>query len=344
LSCVREGVNVQEVEGLRGRSLLEERDLSKAQFLGLVRSAVELRELKREGREPKLLEGQHFALVFQKPSTRTLSSFSVAAADQGASTTYLGPEATHFGDKESVKDSARVLGRYFDGIAFRGHHHSVIEELAEHAGVPVWNALTDTWHPTEMLADVMTMLDFSTKPLEALTLCYLGDARNNIANSLLMTGALLGFEVRVIGPEQLWPQRDIVEQARALGTKSGARLVLTEDPRGGVYRADFLYTDVWVSMGEPKESWRDRIELLTPFQVSSATLEATGNDEVRFLHCLPSFHDRGSDLGRMLLDTYHLDALEVTDEVFESEASVVFDQAENRLHSIKALLIATNAR
>jgi ornithine carbamoyltransferase len=332
---------VNDIEGLFGRSLLQERDLSKSQFHGLIRNAVELRTLRRERREPRLLEGLHFALVFQKSSTRTLSSFSVAAADQGAASTYFGPGSTHFGSKESVYDSAKVLGRYFNGIAFRGHQHDVVEELSEHAGVPVWNALTELWHPTEMLADVMTMLDHSSKPLEAMTLCYLGDGKNNIANSLVMAGAILGFEVRIIAPRQLWPDPKLVEQAHVLGEGSGARLVVTDDVAAGVDLADFLYTDVWVSMGEPQEVWDERISLLAPYQVNSEVVKATGNREVRFLHCLPAFHDRGSELGRDLLDRYGLDALEVTDEVFRSSASVVFDQAENRLHTIKALMVAT---
>jgi ornithine carbamoyltransferase len=326
---------------LRGRSLVTVCDLTKDELLFLVDLAVELRSAKREGREVPGLRGRTIALIFEKPSTRTRAAFEVAAYDQGAHTTYLGPGESQLGTKESVPDTARVLGRMFDGIEYRGSSQQAVELLAAHAGVPVWNGLTDQWHPTQMLADVLTIRDHTTKPLEAVRLCYLGDGRNNTANSLFVTGALLGSDVRIGAPRPLWPQAPVRELAESLGSASGARLTVTEDVSEAVDGADFVYTDVWLSMGEPASEWDRRIDLLLPYQVNQSVLESTGNPEVRFLHCLPALHNPETEVGREILTRRGLRALEVDEEVFESPASVVFDQAENRLHTIKALLRAT---
>jgi ornithine carbamoyltransferase len=287
------------------------------------------------------MEGRNVALIFEKASTRTRAAFEVGAYDQGAHVTYLGPEGSHIGVGESIKDTTRVLGRMYDGIEYRGFAQESVELLARFAGVPVWNGLTDRWHPTQMLADVLTMRDHSSKPLDRIGYCYLGDARNNTANSLLVTGALLGMDVRIAAPEDLWPDAEVRDLARALAVTSGARIHLGEDVPGGVEGADYVYTDVWVSMGEPAAAWKDRIAKLSPYQVTTEVLRATGNPDVKFMHCLPALHDTSTDLGRTLAADYGLEAAEVTDEVFESPASIVFDQAENRLHTIKALMVAT---
>jgi ornithine carbamoyltransferase len=326
---------------LVGRSLLKESDLSKDEFVYLVDLADELRAAKRAGTEVRRLVGRNVALIFEKPSTRTKSAFEVAAHDQGAHTSYLGPGETQMTKKESMADTARVLGRMFDGIEYRGFSQQIVETLAEYAGVPVWNGLTDEWHPTQMLADVLTMRDHTTKALEAVSFCYLGDARNNTANSLLVTGALLGADVRIAAPETLWPTGAVRAVTRDLASASGARITLTEDVFGAVHGADFLYTDVWLSMGEPAEEWDERIDLLLPYQVNHAVMHATGNPHTRFMHCLPALHDTKTEIGARIFEQRGLSALEVTDEVFESDASIVFDQAENRLHTIKALMIAT---
>ncbi|MGW3983505.1 ornithine carbamoyltransferase [Streptomyces mirabilis] len=326
---------------LRGRSYLSELDFTAAEIHHLLDLAAELKAAKRSGTEQPRLTGKHLALVFEKTSTRTRCAFEVAAADQGAATTYLGPGDTHVGSKESIADTARVLGRMFDAIEYRGSAQSIVTELAARSGVPVYNGLTDTAHPTQSLCDVLTMHEHSPKPLQEISYCYLGDARNNMGNSLLSMGALLGMDVRIAAPKALWPEPDLVGSCRALGEGSGARITLTEDVETAVRGADFLHTDVWVSMGEPADTWRERIELLAPYQVNAKTLALTGNPDVRFMHCLPALHDHSTRLGRELLDTYGLDGLEVTDEIFSSAASVVFDQAENRLHTIKAVLVAT---
>ncbi|MFF8024552.1 ornithine carbamoyltransferase [Streptomyces sp. NPDC007896] len=326
---------------LRGRSYLSELDFTAAEIHRLLDLAAELKAAKRSGTEQPRLTGKHLALIFEKTSTRTRCAFEVAAADQGAATTYLGPGDTHVGSKESIADTARVLGRMFDAIEYRGSAQSIVTELAARAGVPVYNGLTDTAHPTQSLCDVLTMHEHSPKPLQDIGYCYLGDARNNMGNSLLSMGALLGMDVRIAAPKALWPEPELVATCRALGEGSGARITLTEDVETAVRGADFLHTDVWVSMGEPADTWRERIELLAPYQVSDKTLALTGNPDIRFMHCLPALHDHSTRLGRELLDTYGLDGLEVTDEVFSSPASVVFDQAENRLHTIKAVLVAT---
>jgi ornithine carbamoyltransferase len=326
---------------LRGRSLLREADLSPAEFRYLVSLAARLRAARRAGRAGGRLAGRNIALIFEKASTRTRSAFEVAAHDEGAHVTYLGPGESQLGYKESVPDTARVLGRMFDGIEYRGSAQESVEQLARYAGVPVWNGLTDQWHPTQMLADVLTMQDHCAKPLDGMTLAYLGDARNNTASSLLVTGALLGLDTRVCGPAALQPSAPVRDLAAGLAARSGAALAVTDDVRAAVAGADFLYTDVWLSMGEPPEEWDARIDLLLPYQVNAAVLAATGNPAVKFLHCLPALHDRHTRLGEEIWQRRGLDGLEVTDEVFGSPASVVFDQAENRLHTIKALMVAT---
>ncbi|MFF4054917.1 ornithine carbamoyltransferase [Streptomyces sp. NPDC001668] len=326
---------------LRGRSYLSELDHTATEIHHLLDLAADLKAAKRNGTEQPRLTGRNLALIFEKTSTRTRCAFEVAAADQGARTTYLGPGDTHVGSKESIADTARVLGRMFDAIEYRGSAQSTVTELAARSGVPVYNGLTDTAHPTQSLCDVLTMDEHSPKPLPDIAYCYLGDARNNMGNSLLSMGALLGMDVRIAAPTELWPAAELVAACRELGADSGARITLTEDVETAVHGADFLHTDVWVSMGEPADSWRKRIELLLPYQVNDKTLAATGNPDVKFMHCLPALHDRRTHLGQDLFDTYGLDGLEVTDEIFSSPASIVFDQAENRLHTIKAVLVAT---
>ncbi|MFI9154128.1 ornithine carbamoyltransferase [Streptomyces sp. NPDC053367] len=328
---------------LAGRHFLKELDLTAEEFRGLVELAAELKAAKKAGTEQRYLTGRNIALIFEKTSTRTRCAFEVAAADQGASTTYLDPSGSQIRHKESVKDTARVLGRMFDGIEYRGDSQAKVEELAAHAGVPVYNGLTDDWHPTQMLADVLTMTEHSSKPLDRIAFAYLGDARFNMGNSYLVTGALLGMDVRIVAPKSYWPAREIVDRAHELAASSGARITLTESLEEGVRGADFVATDVWVSMGEPKGVWEERIAALAPYAVTMDVLRATGNPGVKFLHCLPAFHDLGTKVGQEIFETYGLDSLEVTDEVFESAHSVVFDEAENRLHTIKAVLVATLA-
>ncbi|WP_405552031.1 ornithine carbamoyltransferase [Streptomyces sp. NBC_01171] len=326
---------------LTGRHFLKELDFTAEEFRGLLALAAELKAAKRAGTETRYLTGRNIALIFEKTSTRTRCAFEVAAADQGAHTTYLDPSGSQIGHKESVKDTARVLGRMYDAIEYRGHGQGVVEELAAHAGVPVYNGLTDEWHPTQMLADLLTMTEHSDKPLDRIAFAYLGDARYNMGNSYLVTGALLGMDVRIVAPRLLWPDETIVALARRLADVSGARVTLTEDVKEGVRGADFVATDVWVSMGEPQQVWDERIGLLGPYAVTMDVLRATGNPDVRFLHCLPAFHDLGTKVGREIHERYGLTELEVSDEVFESEHSVVFDEAENRMHTIKAVLVAT---
>ncbi|WP_318200802.1 ornithine carbamoyltransferase [Streptomyces sp. SCL15-4] len=329
---------------LAGRHFLKELDFTEAEFRGLVELAAELKAAKKAGTETQYLRGRNIALIFEKTSTRTRCAFEVAAADQGAHTTYLEPSGSQIGHKESVRDTARVLGRMYDAIEYRGDSQAKVEELAAYAGVPVYNGLTDDWHPTQMLADVLTMTEHCAKPLDGTAFAYLGDARFNMGNSYLVTGALLGMDVRIVAPKSYWPAQDVLDRAHALADSSGARITLTEDIAEGVRGADFVATDVWVSMGEPKEVWAERIAALAPYAVTMDVLRATGNPDVRFLHCLPAFHDLGTAVGQQIFDAYGLDSLEVTDEVFESAHSVVFDEAENRLHTIKAVLVATLAR
>ncbi|MEV0094552.1 ornithine carbamoyltransferase [Streptomyces sp. NPDC050738] len=328
---------------LAGRHFVKELDFTAEEFRGLVELAAELKAAKKSGTETQRLRGRNIALIFEKSSTRTRCSFEVAAADQGASTTYIDPAGSHVGKKESAKDTARVLGRMFDAIEFRGDAQDTVEELAAHAGVPVYNGLTDDWHPTQMLADVLTMTEHSDKPLTGISFAYLGDARFNMGNSYLVTGALLGMDVRIVAPKSYWPSEGVVAQARKAAEVSGARITLTEDIAEGVAAADFVVTDVWVSMGEPEEIWAERIKVLGPYAVTMDVLRATGNANVKFLHCLPAFHDLGTKVGREIHEKYGLSELEVTDEVFESAHSVVFDEAENRMHTIKAVMVATLA-
>jgi ornithine carbamoyltransferase len=328
-------------ERLQGRHFLKESDFTRDELVFLLDLAADLKRSKRARTEQHHLTGRHIALIFEKTSTRTRCAFEVAAGDQGAHTTYLGPTGSQIGHKESMKDTARVLGRMYDAIEYRGFGQDVVDVLAEHAGVPVWNGLTDQFHPTQALCDVFTMREHCDKPLTDVSYCYLGDARNNMGNSLMMIGVILGMDVRIGAPEQLWPDPALVEQARALAAGSGGRLTLTADPREAVRGVDFVHTDVWVSMGEPKEVWSERITLLSPYQVNATLMAATGNERARFMHCLPAFHDRQTLVGEELFAAYGLDGLEVTDEVFESPASIVFDQAENRMHTIKAVMVAT---
>ncbi|MEV0666066.1 ornithine carbamoyltransferase [Actinomadura luteofluorescens] len=328
--------------GLRGRSLLKELDLTPGEFGHLIDLAADLKAAKRGGTETRALTGRNIALIFEKTSTRTRCAFEVAAHDQGAHVTYLDPTGTQIGHKESMKDTARVLGRMYDGIEYRGSSQRRIEELAEHAGVPVWNGLTDEWHPTQMLADMLTMREHCGRPLREVTYAYLGDARNNMGHSYVAAGALLGMDVRIVAPRRLWPDEEtVLGPSRAVAAGTGASITVTEDVADGVRGADFVITDVWVSMGEPAEVWDERIALLTPYQVNAGVMRATGNSAARFMHCLPAFHDRGTAVGEEIYRRAGLDALEVTDEVFESEASIVFDEAENRMHTIKAVMVAT---
>ena len=327
---------------LFGRHFLKELDFSAVEWGSLLELAGELKAAKKAGREVQRLVGKNIALIFEKTSTRTRCSFEVAAYDQGASVTYLDPSGSQLGHKESVADTARVLGRFYDGIEFRGRKQEHVEMLAELSGVPVWNGLTDQWHPTQMLADQLTMIEHSGgRPLGEVSLAYLGDARNNVANSLLVSGALMGMDVRMVAPKELQTPQEVVDQAQQLANTSGARITITDDAQAGVKGVDFLYTDVWVSMGEPKEVWDSRIGLLRPYQVNAALVEATGNPGVRFLHCLPAFHDRNTAVGAEIWAKTGMDGLEVTDDVFETEVNASFDQAENRMHTIKAVMVAT---
>jgi ornithine carbamoyltransferase len=328
---------------LAGRHFLKELDFTAQEFLGLIELAAELKAARKAGTETRYLRGRNIALIFEKTSTRTRCAFEVAAADQGARTTYLDPAGSQIGHKESVKDTARVLGRMYDGIEYRGDSQAKVEELAAYAGVPVYNGLTDDWHPTQMLADVLTMTEHCPRPVTEIAFAYLGDARFNMGNSYLVTAALLGMDVRIVAPKTYWPAQEVVDRARGLARTSGARITLTESLREGVRGADFVATDVWVSMGEPREVWDERITALAPYAVTMDVLRATGNPDVKFLHCLPAFHDLGTKVGQEIHDTHGLAYLEVSDEVFESEHSVVFDEAENRLHTIKAVLVATLA-
>jgi ornithine carbamoyltransferase len=327
---------------LRNRSLLTVQDYTQREFRYLLDLARDLKRAKYAGTEQKHLQGKEVCLIFEKTSTRTRCAFEVACHDQGAHVTYLDPSGSQIGHKESFKDTARVLGRMFDAIEYRGASQKGVEELARHAGVPVYNGLTDEYHPTQMLADVMTMREHTDKPIENISFAYVGDTRSNMGHSLMIAGALMGMDVRIAGPKSLWPADEYQKIARGLEAKSGAKLIITDDPRAAVKGVDFVHTDVWVSMGEPKDVWKERIALLTPYQVNAALMKASGNPQVRFMHCLPAFHDTETSLGKQIAETYGLTGgLEVTDEVFESEANVAFEQAENRLHTIKALLVAT---
>jgi len=324
--------------GRHAGSLLKETDLDKKQFLDLVHLAAELKLAKAEHNEVRRLVGKNIALVFEKNSTRTRCAFEVAAQDQGAHISYLGPQGSHIGKEESIRDTARVLARMYDGIEFRGYHQDTVEELANYAGVPVWNGLTDSWHPTQMLADVLTMHELSDGPIENIAVCFLGDGRSNVARSLLVTGALLGMDVRIAAPADLQPPADVLATAHELALTSGASVLVTADPLLGVRGARFVYTDVWVSMGEPEGEWARRIAQLRGYRVTTELMNATGVRSY-FMHCLPALHDQRTEVGAALGEKFGLDGIEVTDEVFESDLSVVFDQAENRMHTIKAVLV-----
>jgi ornithine carbamoyltransferase len=326
---------------LRGRHFLKLADFSPEEITYLIDLSAELKAAKKEGREERRLTGKNIALIFEKDSTRTRCAFEVAAYDQGAHVTYLGPSGSHMGRKETVKDTARVLGRMYDAIEYRGFGQEAAEDLAEYAGVPVYNGLTDDWHPTQILGDFLTFREHADKPLNEVVFCYLGDARFNMADSYLVGGAKMGMDVRIASPKSLWPRDEIVDLARSIAEETGAEITITEDVAEAVRGADFLLTDVWVSMGEADEVWAERIELLKPYQVNAETMAATGNPNVKFMHCLPAFHNTDTKVGKEIFDKFGMESLEVTEEVFESPASVVFDEAENRLHTIKAVMVAT---
>ncbi len=326
---------------LRNRHFLALRDFTPQEISFLLKLSADLKAAKYAGTEIPRLTGKEIALIFEKDSTRTRVGFEVAAHDQGAHVTYLGPSGSHLGKKETVKDTARVLGRVYDAIEYRGFGHPIVETLAQYAGVPVYNGLTDEFHPTQILADFLTMQEHSDKPLREIAYCFMGDAGNNMGDSLLIGGAKMGMDVRLCAPESLWPGQAIRDEADAIAAQTGARITLTDDMEAAVKDVDFVYTDVWVSMGEPKEKWAERIELLTPYQVNSDVMVKTGNPRAKFMHCLPAFHNAETEVGANIEEEFGISAMEVTEEVFESPASIVFDQAENRLHTIKAVLVAT---
>ena len=326
---------------LKNRHFLTLRDFTPREISFLLKLSADLKTAKYAGTEVPQLQGKDIALIFEKNSTRTRVGFEVAAFDQGARVTYLGPTGTHIGHKESVKDTARVLGRVYDAIEYRGFGQAVVEELAQYAGVPVYNGLTNEFHPTQILADFLTMQENVEKPLRDVAFVFIGDAANNMGDSLLIGGAKMGMDVRLCAPTACWPSEAIQKEARAIATDTGARIMITEDIDTAVAGVDFVYTDVWVSMGEPKEKWAERIKLLQPYQVNTALMERTGNSRARFMHCLPAFHNTETTIGKEIQAEFGINAMEVTDEVFESPASIVFDQAENRMHTIKAVLVAT---
>jgi ornithine carbamoyltransferase len=327
---------------LRNRSFVKEIDFEPRELRFLLELSTALKTAKYAGNEVKRLDGKEIALIFEKTSTRTRSAFEVAAFDQGAHVTYLDPSGSQMGHKESVADTARVLGRMYDGIEYRGNRQADVEVLAEYAGVPVYNGLTDEWHPTQMLADFLTMGEASRKPYDEIAYAFVGDCRFNMGRSLLIMGALMGSDVRLAGPEELQPPKDVRELAHEIAANTGARVTITEDARSAVQGVDFIHTDVWVSMGESKDVWTERVRLLAPYQVNRDLIEATGNRKAKFMHCLPAFHDPNTTVGREMMEhTGMSTGLEVTGDVFESPTSIVFDQAENRLHTIKAILVAT---
>jgi ornithine carbamoyltransferase len=328
---------------LRGRHLMKLADFSGEEITYLLDLAAELKAAKKEGREEQRLAGKEVALIFEKDSTRTRCAFEVAAYDQGAHVTFIGPSGSHMGHKETVKDTARVLGRMYDAIEYRGFAQDTAEELARWAGVPVYNGLTDEWHPTQILADFLTFREHLGKPLSEVAFCYLGDARFNMADSYLVGGGKLGMDVRIASPKSLWPRDEIVEMARAAAAETGGRITITDAVDEAVHGADVLLTDVWVSMGEADDVWKQRIELLTPYQVNADTMRKSGNPDVKFMHCLPAFHNTETQVGKEVYEKFGMDALEVTEEVFESPGSLVFEEAENRMHTIKAVMVATLA-
>ena len=326
---------------LRNRSFLKLLDFTPQEIRFLLDLSAELKRAKYAGTEQQRLKGKNIVLLFEKDSTRTRCAFEVAAYDQGANVTYLGPSGSQMKKKETVKDTARVLGRMYDGIEYRGYGQEIVEELARYANVPVWNGLTNEFHPTQVLADLLTMIEHSDKPLNHISYCYLGDARNNMGNSLLVGAAKMGMDFRSIAPKQFQPSAELVAQCREIAKGTGARIMVTDNVEEGVKGVDFIYTDVWVSMGEPDAAWKERLELMLPYQVNLNLIKKTGNPNVKFLHCLPAFHNRDTAVGEEIFQKFGVAEMEVTDEVFESAASIVFDQAENRLHTIKAVMVAT---
>ena len=326
---------------LRNRNFLKLLDFTSREIQHLIDLSIELKKAKYGGYEQQRLKNKNIALIFEKDSTRTRCAFEVAAFDQGANVTYIGG-GSQMGKKETVKDTARVLGRFYDGIEFRGFSQDAVEELGQFAGVPVWNGLTDKWHPTQILADFMTMLEHGQgRPLNEMSFAYLGDARNNMGNSLLVGAAKMGMDIRMVAPKAFWPDQSLVEQCSRIAEQTGARITLTEEVAEGVTGVDYLYTDVWVSMGESSEAWDARVALMTPYQVNMELISKTGNPDVKFMHCLPAFHNDETTIGKEVAEKYHMNGLEVTEEVFESHHSIVFDEAENRMHTIKAVMVAT---
>ncbi|BFQ94551.1 ornithine carbamoyltransferase [Gallibacterium anatis] len=329
---------------LRQRHFLRLMDFTPQEIQFLLDLAAELKKAKYAGTEQPRLKGKNIALVFEKTSTRTRSAFEVSAFDQGANVSYIGPSGSQIGHKESMKDTARVLGRMYDAIQYRGYGQELVETLANYSGVPVWNGLTDEFHPTQILADFLTMLEHGKgKRLDQMKLAYLGDARNNMGNSFVEGAALMGLDLRLVGPKQFFPEQKLLDEVAEMAKQTGAKITCTEDVEAGVKDVDFIYTDIWVSMGEPESAWAERIELMKPYQVNAKLMALTGNPNVKFMHCLPSFHDENTVIGKKMAEKYGMNGLEVTDEVFESEASIVFDEAENRMHTIKAVMVATLA-
>ncbi|MEA1886632.1 MAG: ornithine carbamoyltransferase [Bacteroidota bacterium] len=326
---------------LRNRNFLKLLDFEPGEIRFLLNLAIELKKAKYAGLEQQRLKGKNIALIFEKSSTRTRCAFEVAALDQGAHVSYIGPTGSQIGHKESMKDTARVLGRMYDGIEYRGFGQEIVEELGKYSGVPVWNGLTNEFHPTQILADFMTMMEYSNKPLNEISFCYLGDARNNMGNSLLVGAAKMGMDFRAAAPKEVQPSNELVAACMEIASQTGARINITDNVDDAVKGVDFLYTDVWVSMGEPEEVWEHRINLLKPYQVNKKLIERTANPGVKFLHCLPAFHNRETKIGEQIYQKYGLNGMEVTDDVFESEHSIVFDEAENRMHTIKSVMLAT---
>ena len=326
---------------LRNRSFLKLLDFTPDEIKYLLDLSIELKKAKQTGTEQQRLKGKNIALIFEKASTRTRCAFEVAAIDQGAHVTYIGPSGSQIGQKESMKDTARVLGRMYDGIEYRGFGQNIVEDLAKYSGVPVWNGLTDEFHPTQVLADLLTMLEHSNKPLNQISFCYLGDARNNMGNSLMVGASKMGMDFRVAAPVKCQPSKELTDKCREIAKSTGAEITITENVDEAVKGVDFLYTDVWVSMGEPDSAWEERIKLLKPYQVNMEVVKKTGNPDVKFLHCLPAFHNRETKTGEDIYQKFGLDGMEVTEDVFESKLSIVFDEAENRLHTIKAVMVAT---
>ncbi|PVX52312.1 ornithine carbamoyltransferase [Balneicella halophila] len=326
---------------LRNRNFLTLLDFTPKEIKHMLDTAAALKKAKYIGTEQPRLSGKNIALIFEKSSTRTRCAFETAAYDQGARVTYLGPSGSHIGQKESMKDTARVLGRMYDGIEYRGFGQSIVEELGEYAGVPVWNGLTTEYHPTQILADFLTMMEHTDKPLSEVKFAYLGDAQNNMGNSLMIGAAKMGMDVRLVGPQDLMPTKDLVNKCEDIAKETGAKITLTSDVKEGVKDCDFIYTDVWVSMGEPEDVWKERIELLKPYQVNKKVMDATGNKNCKFMHCLPAFHNEETAVGKDVSEKFGMPELEVTEEVFESENSIVFDEAENRMHTIKAVMVLT---